>query len=603
MKGMRENTFLIKKQYRGGQQKALSNNKGFILLAISVLLSGIMLTSAGIIFTLTYKKTSLQTQEELNLHLALNSLSNYIIAGIERRQCFTSTLGVDSDCTNGNVYTVYNHPRSSDRLLMTEAAAAQLLQAERDKNAGIVDNSDLPNNVSDIRLGYFEPITLAPGTLNNPLSFPLSEAFKEFIETAQHTPPLKVSGVKVFISHTGDSTETEINIAVKIKATYELNGSAKTKTLLRVVSFFPRELGTFSLILGRNLWLYNNRLDDPNVGGDDECKPEVTGDAVIPETTTGSMAFLSPVFVNGNIHLNNDVSKLTRVSFGDKVIIAGRLKKGTDDYDPDKPGRLLSELPSIGGFLKGLFFEESDKGLEVFSGTSPCVYTGSGIAECQEGGALASIDPPQEIELPPTPGTWTQIASGNGFHCAIRDEGLRGLGDGNLYCWGRNTHGQVGDGRVGENEDQLEPKEIQVGSTLGGVTAVAAGRHHICAIKTGGDLYCWGLQNHGVLGNGQTSGNQPRPQLIEVGGTAGGVTAVAGGSSHTCAIKTGGALYCWGSKEHGKVGHGEASGDQTTPQLIQVGTTAGGVGSSDPRSKTHLCPQRGRHLLLGMGIS
>jgi alpha-tubulin suppressor-like RCC1 family protein len=139
----------------------------------------------------------------------------------------------------------------------------------------------------------------------------------------------------------------------------------------------------------------------------------------------------------------------------------------------------------------------------------------------------------------------TAVAAGHLHTCAIKS--------GALYCWGYNGYGQLGNGT---NANSTTP--VAVTNMGSGVTAVAAGRHHTCAIKSGA-LYCWGYNGYGELGNGTTTGSNT-PTLVADGAMGNsGVTAVAAGGWHTCAIKSG-ALYCWGGNWVGQLG---ASSSQT----------------------------------------
>jgi alpha-tubulin suppressor-like RCC1 family protein len=95
-----------------------------------------------------------------------------------------------------------------------------------------------------------------------------------------------------------------------------------------------------------------------------------------------------------------------------------------------------------------------------------------------------------------------------------------------------------------------------------GVSAVAAGRAHTCAIQSGA-LYCWGANDSGQLGdNTNSSSNVPNP----VTGMGAGVTAVAAGSAHTCAVQRG-LLSCWGDNMSGQLGDGTTTARNTPAQL------------------------------------
>jgi alpha-tubulin suppressor-like RCC1 family protein len=130
----------------------------------------------------------------------------------------------------------------------------------------------------------------------------------------------------------------------------------------------------------------------------------------------------------------------------------------------------------------------------------------------------------------------TGIAVGNAYVCALVNGGVE--------CWGFNNHGQLGDGTTTDRMDQ----PVQVSGLTSGVTAIAAGTSHTCAIVNGG-VKCWGFNQSGQLGTGV-----PQDPLlpnfstlpVQVFGLTSGVTAIAPGGGHTCAIVNGGVM-CWGS--------------------------------------------------------
>lgn len=69
---------------------------------------------------------------------------------------------------------------------------------------------------------------------------------------------------------------------------------------------------------------------------------------------------------------------------------------------------------------------------------------------------------------------------------------------GNVYVWGVNWAGQVGDSSTTERRTPVQ-------SSLTGIVAIAAGRDHSVALKSNGDVYTWGWNPSGQLGNGNTT--------------------------------------------------------------------------------------------------
>jgi alpha-tubulin suppressor-like RCC1 family protein len=130
------------------------------------------------------------------------------------------------------------------------------------------------------------------------------------------------------------------------------------------------------------------------------------------------------------------------------------------------------------------------------------------------------------------------------YTCAIAQNQM-------AYCWGRNSHGQLGDG---SQMDRLEPVEVAGGIRFSMLTA---GRTWTCGIDTDQQAYCWGGGYNGVLGDGSNYQARYFPGLV--GGGKRWLSLSAGGS-HVCGIATDNQAYCWGTNYYGQLGNGK-SGD------------------------------------------
>ena len=134
----------------------------------------------------------------------------------------------------------------------------------------------------------------------------------------------------------------------------------------------------------------------------------------------------------------------------------------------------------------------------------------------------------------------TAIALGNYHACALTTTG-------GVKCWGSNAAGQMGNGN--EYYDQGSYRNYQSDMTIGvldvrsltsGVRALAASGDHTCALLDTGGVSCWGDVN------GST------PSLT----AATGMRAIAAGLAHNCGITNSGAVQCWGSNRSGQLGNG-----------------------------------------------
>lgn len=133
------------------------------------------------------------------------------------------------------------------------------------------------------------------------------------------------------------------------------------------------------------------------------------------------------------------------------------------------------------------------------------------------------------------------LAVGAAFSCAV-------VGSGEVYCWGNNLFGQVGDD---SEYPSVDPRRIP-GLPPAPVTALAAGGGHACAIVTG-EVWCWGYNQYGQLGDDTTSDRSFAVRVQQLGGAA---TQIAAGDFHSCAIVET-EIKCWGSNFYGQLGSGD----------------------------------------------
>lgn len=133
------------------------------------------------------------------------------------------------------------------------------------------------------------------------------------------------------------------------------------------------------------------------------------------------------------------------------------------------------------------------------------------------------------------------LATGGSHTCAL-------IATGGIKCWGYNYYSQLGDGTT---TDSSTP--VDVSGLSSGVVALTAGGRHTCALTASGGLKCWGRNSYGQLGDGTTT---RRSTPVDVSDLGSGVTTLAAGYDHTCALTTGGGMKCWGWNEYGQLGDG-----------------------------------------------
>jgi alpha-tubulin suppressor-like RCC1 family protein len=136
------------------------------------------------------------------------------------------------------------------------------------------------------------------------------------------------------------------------------------------------------------------------------------------------------------------------------------------------------------------------------------------------------------------PGGASSVVTGEAHTCA--------LANGRVHCWGSNRNGQV----YGYNENVNYTTSGEITAVGANIVTIAAGYRHNCAVTSSGGLKCWGDNAFGQLGTGATTNGQ----VFDTFPANSGVSNVAAGQYHTCAIVNGG-VQCWGRNTYGQLGN------------------------------------------------
>jgi alpha-tubulin suppressor-like RCC1 family protein len=183
----------------------------------------------------------------------------------------------------------------------------------------------------------------------------------------------------------------------------------------------------------------------------------------------------------------------------------------------------------------------------------------------------------------PTDVTAQMSASGTNRTCAIVTF--------NVYCWGYNRYGQLGNGAyLGRPSGAKDDESIGSNSTIDSVVpvkvkqeaGVMAGKkikkifvaqYHSCALSLDNLMFCWGYNGSGQLGTGNLT-DSPVPVQVKISGLPDNqaITDIGGTNNTTCAIVTG-KIYCWGANGAGQLGIG-VSGNRSTPTLVSTSTSS-----------------------------
>lgn len=197
--------------------------------------------------------------------------------------------------------------------------------------------------------------------------------------------------------------------------------------------------------------------------------------------------------------------------------------------------------------------------LEI-AGNYTCGVTVGGAAYCW-GGLYSDFTGSLGIgSTDAVPHTTPRAVVGGHVFTAVSTGGTHtcGLATGsNVYCWGSNEVGQLGDATTTERN---APVLVSGGHPF---RAVSAGARSGCALTTADDAYCWGsgLQ----LGNGTTTDDpgSSTPVLVSGGHK---FVSIAVGETATCAVTTAGAAYCWGRYDN--LGGGAMTTSSVPAQVV-----------------------------------
>jgi len=178
--------------------------------------------------------------------------------------------------------------------------------------------------------------------------------------------------------------------------------------------------------------------------------------------------------------------------------------------------------------------------------------------------------------------TIIQIAAGGYHNCALDIAGQ-------VYCWGANNYGQLGVNtntgpEVCSNSIPCSRTPVAVDTTSGTgamngkfITQITAGNVHTCALDTVGQVYCWGYNNAGLLGDNSASSRNTPVAVDTTSGTGAMngkvITQISANNTSTCALDIAGQVYCWGSNSRGQLGVNTNTGPEVCSISIPCSRT------------------------------
>lgn len=156
-------------------------------------------------------------------------------------------------------------------------------------------------------------------------------------------------------------------------------------------------------------------------------------------------------------------------------------------------------------------------------------------------GSVARALDPVPVRLPA--GT-TDVQGGTDFTVALTSSGQ-------VWAWGGNRYGQLGDGST---KVRLAPERVRL-PDMARVGEIAVGQDHVLALTRQGDIYAWGRNHHGQLGDGSRS-HRSTPVHVPVPGAA----HLGAGNAFSAAVTATGAVFTWGRATPSQTGHALGAG-------------------------------------------
>lgn len=215
----------------------------------------------------------------------------------------------------------------------------------------------------------------------------------------------------------------------------------------------------------------------------------------------------------------------------------------TDDY--------FSPAPVVGDVK----FQEVKAGSTHSCGVSLAgdiyCWGGNGNAKTSQGTTTGSTASPSLIR---GGGKYKSVSAGYFQSCAITI-------DDTAVCWGNSNTGRLG---IGDTTGNIhDPTPIDVSEKF---ASIVTGSAYSCALTTGGDAYCWGSHTAGKLGIGEVEAQVNSPALVNGGHK---FTSIDARFAHTCATKANGEAWCWGNNDWGRLGTGNTA-NQIEPVKVEA---------------------------------
>ncbi len=213
----------------------------------------------------------------------------------------------------------------------------------------------------------------------------------------------------------------------------------------------------------------------------------------------------------------------------------GQVGNGSTAYTVTKPVPVLTGAIDIGAGHYSSFAVKSDGSVWGWGqNASGQIGTGTSAAHVRTPTKIEGLDGISVVD----------VAGGRDHVLALSDAG-------SVYAWGSNEFGQLGNGTLVSTATPV------LVSSLSNVTSIFAGRDHSLAVKADGTVWTWGFNRNGELGDGTTTKRKVPVEVRRANGNPlTGIVQVTAGANHSLALRFDGAVFSWGSNDHGQLGDG-----------------------------------------------
>jgi alpha-tubulin suppressor-like RCC1 family protein len=182
---------------------------------------------------------------------------------------------------------------------------------------------------------------------------------------------------------------------------------------------------------------------------------------------------------------------------------------------------------------------------------------------------------PTLVSLPGASGPAVQVAAGEGFGLALTSTGQ-------LYSFGEDRYGQLGVATDSTTEPNPTPTLVTLPGASGPVIQISAGVAHSLALTSTGQLFAFGDNQYGELGNTTNNKSEepnPTPVQVALPGATGSITEIAAGGYHSLVLTSTGQLYAFGFNSWGQLGNTTNENSQEpnpTPTQVTLPASASG---------------------------